>query len=858
MSSDWLRLANLWYRKREVYTALWSDEPDRLHFSVVAGAPYGGPVATVRDEREFQLVRGSLKPELQTWTSAGRPLASVPWVHTGLLVMGWSSQETLVCAFESGIVRTFTVMCEPIHVFTVDGRIHNDGGAVQAALWPGGVAMLTKRLSLFVNASVTRSGDACYRCKDVKAASPPLCMCVLPPPHDDSPDVQVIIGTSEGPVLLVDRLESRELKGLLEEGPFLALAVSSSGRLLACLSSKGIFKVLAIRDDFRVLDTADIELRKQPKQMVWCADDCIAIYVAVPTPSGSLQHSLFVGGPEGDWIPYQYDAPLHLVSECDGFRILGAHKIEFVQRVPHSTEAIYSIGNLDPPAMLCYALERFENGDVSAQESVRVIKDDLSDAVATCIDAASHEHELSKVESLLNASVFGRHFLHEAPEPKAFVETCRNLRLCIQLRKEPIDIPLTTPQLEHLGFGGITQRLAQRRHHLLAARICEWVGHPRDQVLFHWACEKIRHKRGSAQTDEQLCEAILEKFRGCPNVNYAEVARVAAEQYRPHLATMLLNYEPRNHAQVRVLQQLSHDADNRLMMLRLAADKALQSCDPDLLHGVISCACGGDPCGREASMQALIQLLEERKQELQMLGDVFAATLQRHSKFAQLRTFHEKLGQSRLAANCAVMEVFLCKRYERTEVQKRTNWLQFAKGFFGQCDPSTWEAEKQSMQFCAQACVEEAELLKLQVALEDELKGPRFCGLSAVDTLKRLIQQNYIVKADKVRQTLKVSDKRYWRIKINTLSDAGNVSELHSWATSMTSPIGYELFIEAFLRHRRIDYALPLVRDQVKNPEVQAEFYSRMNMEEQAQAALAQSRERSGPGRLLQNILRFN
>jgi len=233
MSSDWQRLATTWYRKREVWneTALWSDDTDRLHLSVVAGAPYGGPVATVRDEHVFQPVRGSLKPELQTWTSRGRPIASMPWPHSGLLGMGWTSQETLLCAFETGLVRTFTVMCEPINVFTVDGRIEGEGGAIQAALWPNGVAMLTKRLSLFVNASVTRSGDACHRCADICVPSPPLCLCVLPPPHEDSADIQVIVGTAEGPVLLVDRHESRDLG--LDEGPYMAFAVSSSGLLLS-------------------------------------------------------------------------------------------------------------------------------------------------------------------------------------------------------------------------------------------------------------------------------------------------------------------------------------------------------------------------------------------------------------------------------------------------------------------------------------------------------------------------------------------------------------------------------------------------------------------------------------------------
>ena len=74
-----------------------------------------------------------------------------------------------------------------------------------------------------------------------------------------------------------------------------------------------------------------------------------------------------------DWIPYQYDSPLHLVSECDGCRVMGTHKIEFVQRVPQSVESIFSIGSYDPPALLLFALEKYEKGDVCAQDRASLI-----------------------------------------------------------------------------------------------------------------------------------------------------------------------------------------------------------------------------------------------------------------------------------------------------------------------------------------------------------------------------------------------------------------------------------------------------------------------------------------------------
>jgi len=303
--------------------------------------------------------------------------------------------------------------------------------------------------------------------------------------------------------------------------------------------------------------------------------------------------------------------------------------------------------------------------------------------------------------------------------------------------------------------------------------------------------------------------------------------------------------------------QLSRESDeeNRLLMLRFAAEKAVQSGDPDLLHSVISTACGGDPSGQQVSSQTLTQLISERPPELQMVGDIFAATLQKSGNFDRLRTFHEQLGSSRRAAHCTVMQVF-----SRREAEERMKWLRFAKDFFGQGDAAAGEPERLSMQFCGQACAEEAELLKAQVALEEEsdmkrwLNGPhRFAGLSLVDTLRKLMELGEIVEADKLRAN-RLPDKRYWRIKIRALSDAGNISALDDLANNRTSPVGYELFVEAFLRYGRTELALPLL-PKVKSAEAQANFYSKMGMEEEANRARERGSQASaGPGRLLQSL----
>jgi len=382
-------------------------------------------------------------------------------------------------------------------------------------------------------------------------------------------------------------------------------------------------------------------------------------------------------------------------------------------------------------------------------------------------------------------------------------------------------------------------------------------------VLLHWAREKIKLAKGSKSTDEQLHEAILQKFKGVAGVKFAEVARHAAEMCRPNLATMLLNHEPRGHAQVTVLLHLSREGDDesRLMMLRLALDKACQSYDPDLLYGVVSVACGGgDPFVRGVPFEQLVALIKEKPQGLNMMADYVASQLRIHQQFDSARSFHEKIGRLKRAAENAVMQVFT-----KCESQERRTWLRNTEDAFKKPEQELRESDRMSMVFGAQATNDEAELLRLQEDFEiasvqkNWLRGPhRFVGLPLVDTLRKLIDIGEVVEADKVQRMCKISDKRYWRIKVRALSDADNIPELQLLAENRTSPIGYDVFVDAFIKHRREDLAKPFV-PKIKDFQVQAEFYKRMGMEEEAQNALQmQDKQTSGLSGLFDKLLRPN
>ena len=66
------------YRKYEVYEMGWDGHVD-LSTHMVAGAPCGGPIAMVRDEKQMLRATAEAKPTIQIYTSAGHLLSQF-WV----------------------------------------------------------------------------------------------------------------------------------------------------------------------------------------------------------------------------------------------------------------------------------------------------------------------------------------------------------------------------------------------------------------------------------------------------------------------------------------------------------------------------------------------------------------------------------------------------------------------------------------------------------------------------------------------------------------------------------------------------------------------------------------------------------
>ena len=100
----------------------------------------------------------------------------------------------------------------------------------------------------------------------------------------------------------------------------------------------------------------------------------------------------------------------------------------------------------------------------------------------------------------------------------------RTLRVMNALCSFDIGIAVTLPQFNNLGIDAVLSRILDRRNHLLAFRMCEFLGIGKQRVLVSWACDKVRY---STADPGALSRLLLSKLQGVDGVSYAEVAKTA-------------------------------------------------------------------------------------------------------------------------------------------------------------------------------------------------------------------------------------------------------------------------------------------------------------------------------------------
>ena len=141
--------------------------------------------------------------------------------------------------------------------------------------------------------------------------------------------------------------------------------------------------------------------------------------------------------------------------------------------------------------------------------------------------------------------------------------------------------------------------------------------------------------------------------------------------------------------------------------------------------------------------------------------------------------------------------------------------------------------------FYMKATEAESKLLDFQARMEQRT-GKQYVGLTANETMTRMIESGEMDEARGARAKLGFSKARYWWVMVRTLARVRRWSALEEFSRQK-SPIGYEPFVEETMKYSR-EIALKFV-PKVASLEQRVEYLMAMEEWEQALRMAMQSRD---------------
>ncbi|KAK9999284.1 hypothetical protein SO802_018887 [Lithocarpus litseifolius] len=794
VAAEWQLLGDRYYRKPELYHPMQWRHID-LSRNKVACAPFGGPVALIRDDSKIvQLYSESALRKLRLFNSAGVSLSDVVWKNTGgrLIGLSWSDDHTLVCIVQDGTVYRYNVHAELIEPnLSILGH-YFDENVVECVFWGNGVVCVTDTCKVFaVPDFKTRT---VVRLADPPPPPPgelelelelPHCVAVIEPQYTLSGNVEVLLAIRDG-VVMVEEDEVQALPVPPGDGPLQKMVVSGNGRFVAAFTHDGRLAVYSTR--FEKMFEYQCESALPPEQLAWCGLDSVLLY---------WDDMLLMVGPSDEPVRYLYDEPIVLVPECDGVRILTNTSMEFLQLVPNSTVSIFKIGSTSPAALLYDALDHFDRRSAKADENLRLIRSSLPEAVEACVDAAGHEFDVSRQRTLLRAASYGQAFCSNFQRDR-IQEMCKTLRVLNAVRNPEIGIPLSIQQYKLLTPSVLIGRLINAHRHLLALRISEYLGMNQEVVIMHWACSKIT--ASLAIPDAALLEILLDKLRLCKGISYAAVSAHADKNGRRKLAAMLIEHEPRSSKQVPLLLSIGEE-DTALM-------KATESGDTDLVYLVLF-------------------HIWQKKQPLEFFGMIQARMLARDLFITYARCYKHEFLKDFFLSNGQLQEVAFLLWKESWAKGKnpmasrgsplhgpRIKLIEKAHSLFSETKEHTFESK---------AAEEHAKLIRMQHELEVTTKQAIFVDSSISDTIRTCIVLGNHRAAMKVKTEFKVSEKRWYWLKVFALATIRDWDALEKFSKEKRPPIGYRPFVEACIEADEKGEALKYI-PKLADPRERAEF----------------------------------
>ncbi|CAG0896376.1 unnamed protein product, partial [Cyprideis torosa] len=143
----WFKLVPAKPLPEPVYQRLKWGSVD-LSSHIVAAAPFGGPVAVMRDPRKTVRVSTQPigKPQIVIYSACGEELGVIRWSSGTLIQLGWSSNDQLICVQDDGLILVYDLFGNYHHTCSMgnDAKEHH---VSEARLFPSfagtGLVILT-------------------------------------------------------------------------------------------------------------------------------------------------------------------------------------------------------------------------------------------------------------------------------------------------------------------------------------------------------------------------------------------------------------------------------------------------------------------------------------------------------------------------------------------------------------------------------------------------------------------------------------------------------------------------------------------------------------------------------------------
>ena len=733
-----------------------SSKPIVLEYMKLFCCGHGGLVAMVRDETKIVLQLGVPETEraIRVCTLSGFLVEELELknfdgsMHAHVFDVGWTGDDCLVVVDELGHAHAY----------------RNVGsGHAQCSVFSLGTACKREGLGEMIIASsgiYFRTKENRFWCiRDLTTPSPiPLadigeeagvihCFDVIPS-IDGALEVVVAINSE---LFTLD--ERQSIRFAIGVGPFVKLAVSQNGLMIAAVNASGfvfVFQNESVLLQVSISDTIPFLVENQsiesgvpsgtPSYLEWCGADAIVAYWQ------DLHHMLVIAM-DGtyEWIEV---GEIHgISSEVDGVCLLSQDRVQLCRIVPEAAASVLEPGSVSPGAILHDSRKLLGNEDVRASvEILDIIENNtIEEAVDSCLYSAGFTLDSHTQQSLIKAGCFGMAFSPLASKDSKMIvgrgnrviDLARSLRILNALRDPSIGMPLTLVQYGYLGLARVIHRLCSLGHFYIALKICESVNHSPEVVLLEWSKRKISSCVVGC-TDEDLFAALRGNLDSYHAIPWSVIADHALTCGRSQLASKLIELDVSIKKQIPLLLQTGK--------LQAAMQQALAEGDPDTIFHVLH-STGMRPeklvdlATKQNRSIPAIWLSYVGRQNVDQLADIVASLSNSH-----VSTMHH------------------AREAHRDLIGPSPRWSD-DKRHYELCENTSRDGK-----LLSNACQAAQHLENLQRELEAKSGRDGFVGLSVADTIRQCFTFGMQSESRKLAKEYKMADRQYSLIHLDAVS----------------------------------------------------------------------------------------